>query len=97
MILWVFLLKCGIVALVMASSSSSYNLEGEISSIPTSEVENTTTEDNFQQTIELLQVDAEELTEEVSRSAEEVSFIARSVTKYVVRYPKHHLCFLFVF
>ncbi len=85
------------VALVMALSSSSYNLEGEISSILTSEVENTTTEDNFQQTIELLQADAEELTKEVSCSAEEVSFIARSVTKYVVRYPKHHLYFLFVF
>ncbi len=45
----------------MASTSSAYESGGEIPSTLDPEVENTTTEDNFQQTIELLQIEAEEL------------------------------------
>ena len=59
----------------MASTSSVYESGGEIPSILDPEVENTTTEDNFQQTIELLQIEAEELTEEIARSVEELSLI----------------------
>lgn len=57
----------------MASTSSAHDSESQISTILGSEVVNTTKEDDFQQTIELLQIDAEELLDEISHSVEEVS------------------------
>ena len=51
----------------MASTSLTQDLESQFSII------NTADEDDFQQTIELLHIDAEELSNEISHSAEEVS------------------------
>ena len=64
----------------MASTSSTGDLESQISSIPGSEAVNITDEDDFQQTIELLQFDAEELSEEISHSVEEVSHFIDNVS-----------------
>ena len=57
----------------MASKSLTQDLESQFSIILGFDVVNTADEDNFQQTIELLQIDAEELSNEISHSAEEVS------------------------
>lgn len=62
----------GIVVIVMASTSSAFDSERQIPSKLVSEVENTTNEGDFQQTIELLQIDSEELSEEVMQSVLEV-------------------------
>ena len=60
----------------MASTSSTDDLESQIPSILAPEVVDKTKEDGFQQTIELLQIDAEELSDEISHSVEEVSYYA---------------------
>ena len=57
----------------MASTSLTQDLESQFSIILGFDVVNTADEDDFQQTIELLQIDAEELSIEISHSAEEVS------------------------
>ena len=57
----------------MASTSSAQDLESQLRTILGSEVVSTADEDSFQQTLELLQIDAEELFNEISHSAEEVS------------------------
>lgn len=59
----------------MASTSSAFDSEGQIPSKLVAEVENTTNEGDFQQTIELLQIDSEELSEEVMQSVLEVSVL----------------------
>ena len=56
----------------MASTSLTQDLESQFSIILGFDGVNTADED-FQQTIELLQIDAEELSNEISHSAEEVS------------------------
>ena len=56
----------------MASTSLTQDLESQFSIILGFDVINTADEDDFQQTIELLQIDAEELNE-ILHSAEEVS------------------------
>ena len=65
----------------MASTSSTDDLESQIPIILASEALNTTDEDDFQQTIELLQIDAQELSEEISHSVEEVDYL-RVVTYF---------------
>ena len=60
----------------MASTSLTDDLESQIPSILAPEVVDKTKEDGFQQTIELLQIDAEELCDEISHSVEEVSYYA---------------------
>ena len=57
----------------MASTSLTQDLESQFSIILGFDGVNTADEDDFQQTIELLQIDAEELSNEISHSAEEVS------------------------
>ena len=59
----------------MASTSLTQDLESQFSIILGFDVVNTADEDDFQQTIELLQIDAEELSNEISHSAEEVSHL----------------------
>ena len=56
----------------MSSTSLTQDLESQFSIILGFDVGNTADEDDFQQTIELL-IDAEELSNEISHSAEEVS------------------------
>ena len=56
----------------MASTSLTQDLESQFSIILGFDVVNTADEDDFQQTNEL-QIDAEELSNEISHSAEEVS------------------------
>ncbi|XP_044171854.1 uncharacterized protein LOC122956256 [Acropora millepora] len=55
----------------MASTSSTDDLESQIPSILAPEDVDKMKEDGFQQTIELLQIDAEELSDETSHSVEE--------------------------
>ena len=57
----------------MSSTSLTQDLESQFSIILGFDVVNTADEDDFQQTTELLQIDAEELPNEISHSAEEVS------------------------
>ena len=57
----------------MASTSLTQDLESQFSIILGLDAGNTADEDDFQQTIELLLIDAEELSNEISHSAEEVS------------------------
>ena len=57
----------------MASKSLTQDLESQFSAILGLDVLNTADDDDFRQTIELLQIDAEELSKEISHSAEEVS------------------------
>ncbi|KAK2567858.1 hypothetical protein P5673_007742 [Acropora cervicornis] len=56
----------------MASTSSTDHLGSQIPSILAPEVVDKAKEDGFQQTIDLLQVDAEELSDEISHSVEEL-------------------------
>ena len=60
---------------IMASTSSVCDTESEILSILSSSEENKTTEDDFLETIELLQMDADEISEEISCSIEEVGLL----------------------
>ncbi|XP_015748255.1 PREDICTED: uncharacterized protein LOC107328053 isoform X1 [Acropora digitifera] len=55
----------------MASTSSTDDLGSQIPSILAREVVDKAKVDGFQQTIELLQIDAEELSDEISHSVEE--------------------------
>ena len=57
----------------MASTSLTQDLESQFSIILGFDVVNTADEDDFLQTIELLQIDTEELSNKISHSAEEVS------------------------
>ena len=59
----------------MASTSFVCDEENEICSILSSADENKTTENDFLETIELLQMDADEITDEISCSIEEVSLV----------------------
>ncbi|XP_015748256.1 PREDICTED: uncharacterized protein LOC107328053 isoform X2 [Acropora digitifera] len=56
----------------MASTSSTDDLGSQIPSILAREVVDKAKVDGFQQTIELLQIDAEELSDEISHSVEEL-------------------------
>ena len=78
----------------MASTSSAYEAESEVSSIFASTGKNTATEDDFEQTIELLEVNAVELTEEISCSVEEVSMV---LIQYEAKYVRYNICRLFMF
>lgn len=82
----------------MASTSSADKLESQIPPIMGSEVVNKTKEDDFQQTIELLLIDAEEISEEISHSVEEVSpFISCVFFEKVMRCVIADPCLLYVF
>ena len=59
----------------MASTSSVCDTESEILSILSSAEENKTAEDDFQEMIELLQMDADEINNEISCSIEEVGLL----------------------
>ena len=59
----------------MASTSFVCDEESEICSILSSADENKTTENDFLETIELLQMDADEISDEISCSIEEVSLV----------------------
>ena len=59
----------------MASTSSVCDPESEILSTLASAHKNETADDDFQQTIELLQMDADEISEEISCSVEEVRLL----------------------
>ena len=78
----------------MASTSSAYETESEVSSIFVSTGKNTITDDDFEQTIELLGVDTVELTEEISRSVKVVSMV---FIQYGVKYARYNRCRLFIF
>lgn len=82
----------------MASTSSAQDLESQLPTILGSEVVNTTDEDDFQQTLELLQIDTEELSNEISHSAEEVSHSVVSISfTIVVRCVEYNLFILYSF
>lgn len=74
----------------MASTSSAFDSEGQIPSKLVAEVENTTNEGDFQQTVELLQIDSDELSEEVMQSVLELSVLvcisSKKIVLSVVRY-----------
>ncbi len=59
----------------MASTSSVCDPESEIFSTLASADKNETADDDFQQTIELLQMDADEISEEISCSVGEVGLL----------------------
>ena len=82
----------------MASTSSAQDLESQLPTILGAEVVNTADEDGFQQTLELLQIDAEELFNEISHSAEEVSHykVYLSFT-IVMRCVEYNLFMLYLF
>ena len=65
----------------MASTSSVCDTESEILSILSSAEENKTAEDDFQETIELLQMDADEISNEISCSIEEVCLLQCAIWK----------------
>ena len=58
----------------MALKSLTDDLGSQISSTLVPEVIDKVKEDGFQQTIELLQIDVAELSDEISHSVEEVSY-----------------------
>ena len=80
----------------MASTSSAQDLESQLPTILDSEAVNTADEDGFQQTLELLQIDAEELFNEKSHSAEEVShykvYLSFTIVVRCVEYNVFMLC-----
>ena len=65
----------------MASTSSLCDTESEILSILSSAEEIKTAEDDFQETIELLQMDADEISNEISCSIEEVGLLQCAIWK----------------
>ena len=65
----------------MASTSSVCDTESEILSILSSAEENKTAEDDFQETIELLQMDADEISNKISCSIEEVFLLQCAIWK----------------
>ena len=63
----------------MALKSLTDNLGSQIPSILAPDVIDKAKEDGFQQTIDLLQTDVEELSDEISHSVEEVSYYASCI------------------
>ena len=82
----------------MASTSLTQDLESQFSIILGFAVINTADEDDFQQTIELLQIDTEELSNEIWHSAEEVSnYNLYIFYLIVVKCVEHNLFILCLF
>ena len=82
----------------MASTSLTQDLESQFSIVLGFDVVNTADENDFQRTIELLQIDTEELSNEIWHSAEEVSHYNLYIFYLIgVKCVEHNLFILCLF